>query len=222
MAMSEIERTRLAAEHEAGGAAVFMATMPAALALVVLGILALAKVDPMLLISIAVIVAGLVLVSDSAVLTRQIGAAIAARASDHINASELPSGLNAGVLGGITGVVLGILAILDVAPHILIAVAAIVFGAAVLFDFAARSQLRALKMTTSDTSEQSARLALATASSTSTAAIFAGVGLVTLGILALAGIGGEVLIAVALLGLGAYVLLEDATMVEHLTSLFGQ
>jgi hypothetical protein len=65
--------------------------------------------------------------------------------------------------------------------------------------------------------------ALAAVSSTSTAAaIFTGVGLVTLGILALAGIAGEVLIVVALLGLGAYVLLEDATMVEHLTSLFGQ
>jgi hypothetical protein len=221
MAMSEIERTQLAAEHEAGGTAIFMATMPAALALVVLGILALAKVDPLLLISIAVIVAGVVLVSDSAALTRQMAAALAAKAGYHINSSELPSGLSAGVLGGISGVVLGILAILDVAPHTLIAVAAIVFGAAVLFDFAARSQLRTLKMTTSETSEQSARLAMATVSSTSTAAIFAGVSLVTLGILALAGIAGEVLIAVALLGLGAYVLLEDATMVEHFTSLFG-
>jgi hypothetical protein len=221
MAMSESERTQLAAEHEAGGAAIFMATMPAALALVVLGILALARVDPLLLVSIAVIVAGVVLVSDSAALTRQIASALAARTS-HINASELPSGLSAGVLGGITGVVLGILAILQVAPQTLIAVAAIVFGAAVLFDFAARSQLRALRMTTGETPEQSARLAMATVSSTSTAAIFTGVGLVTLGILALAGVAGEVLTAVALLGLGAYVLLEDAAMVEHLTSLFGQ
>jgi hypothetical protein len=222
MAMSESERTQLAAEHEAGGAAIFMATMPAALALVVLGILALARIDPLLLVSIAVIVAGLVLVSDSAALARQMAAALAAKASYHINASELPYGLSAGVLGGITGVVLGILAILQVAPQTLIAVAAIVFGAAVLFDFAARSQLRALRMTTGETPEQSARLALAAASSTSTAAIFTGVGLVTLGILALAGIAGEVLTAVALLGLGAYVLLEDATMVERFTSLFGQ
>jgi hypothetical protein len=219
MAMSESERTQLAAEHEAGGTAIFMATMPAALALVVLGILA--RVDPLLLISIAVIVAGVVLVSDSAALARQMAGALAARAS-HLNTSELPYGLSAGVLGGISGVVLGILAILDVAPHTLIAVAAIVFGAAVLFDFVARSQLRALRMTTGETPEQSARLALATVSSTSTAAIFTGVGLVTLGILALAGIAGEVLTAVALLGLGAYVLLEDAAMVERLTSLFGQ
>jgi hypothetical protein len=222
MAMSESERTQLITEHEASGAAIFVATMPAALALVVLGILALARVDPLLLISIAVIVAGVVLVSDSAALSRQIAGALAAKASYHINAAELSSGLSAGVLGGITGVVLGILAILQVAPQTLIAVAAIVFGAAVLFDFAARSQLRALKMTTGETPEQSARLALATASSTSTAAIFAGVGLVTLGILALAGIASEVLTAVAILGLGAYIVLEDAAMVERLMSFFGQ
>jgi hypothetical protein len=196
--------------------------MPAALALVVLGILALARIDPLLLVSIAVIVAGVVLVSDSAALTRQIAGALAAKASYHINASELPYGLNAGVLGGITGVVLGILAVLDVAPLTLIAIAAIVFGAAVLFDFAARSRLHALRMTTGETPEQYAKLALATASSTSTAAIFAGVGLITLGILALAGIASEVLTAVALLGLGAYVLLEDTAMTERLTSLFGQ
>jgi hypothetical protein len=196
--------------------------MPAALALVILGILALAKIDSLLLVSIAVILAGVVLVADSADLTRQIGAALAAKAGHHINTSELPADLNAGVLGGITGVVLGILAILDVAPHTLMAVAAIVFGAAVLFDFAERSQLHALRMTTGETPEQSARLALAAASSTSTAAILAGVGLVTLGILALAGIASEVLIAVALLGLGVYVLLEEGSMAGHLMSLIGQ
>jgi hypothetical protein len=214
---------RLAGEHEAGGLAFSVATMPAALALVILGILALAKIDPLLLVSIAVIVAGVLLAIDSAALTQEIAGALGAKAGHHINASELPTGLNAGVLGGITGVVLGILAILDVAPHTLIAVAAIVFGAAVLFDFAARSQARALRMTTGETPEQSAKLALAAASSTSTAAIFAGIGLITLGILALAAIASEVLMAVAFLGLGAYVLLEEASVAGgHLMGLIGR
>jgi hypothetical protein len=222
MAMSETERTTLAAEHELRGTATSVAAMPAALALVILGILALAKIDPLLLISIAVIVAGVMLATDSVGLTQQISAALAARAGQHLDASELPAGLNAGVLGGAIGVVLGILAILDVAPQSLIAVAAIVFGAAVLFDFAARSEARALKMTTRETPEQAARLALAAASSTSTAAIFTGVGLATLGILALAGVASEVLTAAAFTGLGVYILLEQAAEAGHLLHLVGQ
>jgi hypothetical protein len=222
MAMSEAERMPMAAEHEGSEMELSMATMPGALALIVLSILALAGIYQLLLVSIAVIVAGVVLAADSAALSSQIAAALAAKAGHHIDAGELPSGLNAGVVGGITGLVLGILAILNVAPHTLVAVAAIVFGAAVLFDFAARSHARALRMTTSETPEQSARLALATVSSTSTAALFTGAGLVTLGILALAGITSGVLVAVALLGLGAYVLLEGASMAGHLMSLIGQ
>jgi hypothetical protein len=222
MAMSESERMHLAAEHEGGGAGVFLASMPAALALVVLGILALARVDPLLLVSIAAIVAGVLLVSDSAAITRELASALSAKMRHHIDSAELASGLTAGVLGGIIGVVLGILALLDVAPHTLIAVAAIVFGGAVLFDFVARSQVRALRMTTGETPEQSAKLAMATASSTCTAALFTGVGLVTLGILALAGIASNVLMAVAFLGLGAYVLLEDAAMTERITGFLGQ
>ena len=221
MAISESERTRLARENEAAEMALSVGAMPAALALVILGILALAKIYPLLLISIAVIVAGVLLVIDSAALTQQIATALSGRAGDNLDAGELPAALNAGVLGGITGIVLGILATLGVAPEILIAVAAIVFGTAVLFDFAARSQAHALRMMTRETTEQSAKLALAAASSTGTAALFAGVALITLGILTLAGIGGEVLIAVAFLGLGVYVLLEDASIAAHFMGLIG-
>lgn len=199
-----------------------MGAMPAALALVVLGILALANIAPLVLVSIAVIVAGVLLMIDSAALTQEIVAALTAKAGHNLDAAELPSGQNAGVLGGIAGIVLGILAILGVAPQTLIAVAAIVFGAAVLFDFTARAQAHALRMTTGETPEQSAKLAMATASSTSTAALFAGVGLITLGILALTGIYGEVLLAVAFLGLGAYFLLAEAAEAGRLIGLVGR
>lgn len=221
MAMTETERNRLTTEHE-GELGLLVATMPAALALVILGILALARIDPTLLVSIAVIVAGVMVASDSAALSQQIAAALAANKAHRVNASELPAGMGAGVLGGITGVVLGILAILGVAPSTLIAVAVIVFGAAVMFDFAARSQLHALRMTTEETSEHSAKLALATATSTRTAAMFTAVGLIALGIIALAGISGDVLTAVALLGLGAYVLLEEGSVAGHLMHLFSE
>jgi hypothetical protein len=221
MAMTETERMAFAGEQDASEAAMSVGTTAAGLALVVLGILALDKIEPMLLVSIAVIVGGVLLVAESACLTQQLASALASKPGHNLKASELASGLSAGVLGGTIGVVLGILAILNVVPETLVAVAVIVFGAAVMFEFAARSQVRALRMTTAETPEQSARLALAAASSTSTAAMFAAVGLITLGILALAGVANGVLVAVALLGLGAYVLLESAAVVGHITHLIG-
>jgi hypothetical protein len=163
-------------------------------------------------VSVAVIVGGILLVAESACLTQQLVKSLASKPGHNLKASELASGLNAGVLGGIIGVVLGILAILNVVPATLVAIALIVFGAVIMFEFAARSQVRALRMTTAETPEQSARLAVAAASSTGTAAVFAGVGLVTLGILALAGLASTVLVAVGLLGFGAYILLETAAM----------
>lgn len=219
MATTETERVTLAGEGEAGGVPLSVGTMAAGLALVVLGILALDKIEPTLLVSISVIVGGVLLVAESAYLTQQLARALASKPGHNLKASELASALNAGVIGGITGMVLGILAILGVVPETLVAIAVIVFGAAVLFEFAARSQVRALRMTTGETPEQSAKLALAAAFSTGTAATFTGVSLITLGILALAGVASGVLVAVALLGLGAEVLLEASGAVGLVANL---
>lgn len=182
------------------------------LALIVLGILALAKLNPPLLNSIATIVAGVALTIISAGLAVELSRALSEYVGRPVDTGEFAKGLNAGVLGGIAGVVLGMLAILDVARAALIAVALIVFGAAVLFDFIASAQARSLRMMTGDTSEQSAR-AVAVASSTDTATIAAGVALITLGILALSGVAGEILVSVALLSLGGYLFLEGSAVV---------
>ncbi len=187
------------------------------LALIVLGILALARFDPPLLNAIATIIAGVALMIVSAGLAVELNRVVSESEGHALNIGELEQGLNAGVLGGIAGVVLGILAILDVARLTLIAVALIVFGAAVLFDFIARAQVRSLKMMTGDASEQSARLAVSVASGTDTATIAAGVALITLGILALSGVAGGILVSVALLSLGSYLFLEGSVVVGRMT-----
>src|SRR5260370_16772633 len=125
--------------------------------------------------AIATIIAGVVLMIISAGLAVELNRALSESEGHALNMGELEQGLSAGVLGGIAGVVLGILAILDVARLTLIVVALIVFGAAVLFDFIARAQVRSLKMMTADTSDQSARLSASVASSINTANISPGV-----------------------------------------------
>jgi hypothetical protein len=141
------------------------------ISLIVLSILALAKMDPMLLNAIAVILAGIaLLIEERSLLTKYVGALSYAPAYG-LPTSTAPDGVSAGTLAGISGIVLGILAILGIAPATLTAVAIVIFGAAVLFDFAARMRIIALRIVDKESSEQPAKLALAAASSTNTSAM---------------------------------------------------
>jgi hypothetical protein len=217
MAITEAGKRELFAKHMNEEMGLTVDETVGGLALVVLGILALRQIDPSLLNSIAVIVAGVSLAFMSMTLSSDLARALSA-SGQKLNTSELVGSVNAGVLVGASGVVLGILAVLDVSRAVLNSVALIAFGAAVLFDFAARAEARALRMMTDETPEQSARLALSAATNANTAALFVGVGLVTLGILALTGLSSAILVSVALLGLGAYLLLEGTSVVGYMVS----
>src|SRR5690348_7314916 len=96
------------------------------IALIVLAILALAKIDPMLLNAIAVIVAGIaLLVEDRSMRARQAGL-MSYTAAYSPETAAISGGVSAGTLAGITGIVLGILAILGIAAVVLTSVALIV------------------------------------------------------------------------------------------------
>jgi hypothetical protein len=185
------------------------------LALIVLGILTLAGIDGALLNSIATIVAGVALVFMSVTLTSEFTTALSASGRDLVG-TDAESGLGAGTLAGIAGIILGILAILGLASSTLNAVALIVFGAAVFLDFILMAQTRAMRMTTSATSPESSRLALAAAANTEMASILFGVALVVLGILALTGMRSEILVAVAYLSLGGYLFLRGTAVVGRM------
>jgi hypothetical protein len=116
----------------------------AGIALAVLGILALANVDPALLNSIAVVVAGIALTAAGVSLSTRYARTLRTAAGEGPNLREWSAELSAGVLGGAAGVVLGILAILGIATEILIPIGLIVFGAAVLLDFGAEAHIKAV------------------------------------------------------------------------------
>jgi hypothetical protein len=177
-------------------------------ALVVLGILALAKVDPTLLNSIAVIVAGIALLVEGAAVSVKYARA-ASRVATQPIATESSGGVASSLIGGLTGIVLGILAIIGISSFPLIGVALIVFGASVLFDHVARTQMRTLRMAGDTTTVESPRAAASIVTSSNTAGILVSVGLVTLGILVLIQTIPDVLASAAFVALGAYLLLES-------------
>jgi hypothetical protein len=193
------------------------------LALIVLAILALAGIDPPLLLAIATIVAGAALLFMSVAFASEFSNALALSGRAPLS-PERSNVWSAGSLGGAIGIVLGILALLDVAPATLMAVALIVFGAAVFLDFIMMSQARALRMTVSRGGEpfwpggEAARSAFSAAASSDMGSLLFGFALVLLGIVALTGLNTEVLIAVALLGLGGYCFLKGTAVITQLLS----
>ena len=218
MATTEMGRRELFFRHYNEGMGITVDETIGGLALIVLGILGLARIDPLLLNSIATIVAGIALLVVSAGLSAGLARAITGSPTGAaIDVEPMGSGMNGGVVGGSVGVVLGILALIHVATATLIPVALIIFGAAVLFDFVAGVQMRSLMMLTPESSPQSAALAVSAASLSNTASIIVAVGLVTLGIIELVGVGSPILGSVALLGLGAYLFLEGSAVVARLT-----
>ncbi len=184
------------------------------LALIVLGILALAGLYPALLNSIAAVVAGVAVVFMSLALSREFTTALSASGRGFVSTES--GGMGAGTIAGIAGIVLGILSILDVARPTLIAVALIVFGAAVFLDFIMMAQTYALRTASTATSQESARFSMPAAAGSEMAGVLFAVALVVLGILALIGTRSELLIAVAFLSFGGYMFLKGTSMMGHM------
>jgi hypothetical protein len=209
MAIGEAQRRQFFAQRMTAESGLKIDETIGGLVLVVLGILALARLYPPVLNAIATIVAGVALLVVSAGLGLQLSRTLSETAGHAIPPADMDTGVNAGMLGGIVGVVLGILAILGVATLELIAVALIVFGAAVLFDCIMVVQLRALRMTVEGP---------AGSSRSATSKTLVGFTLIILGIVALSGVASEILASVALLGLGAYLFMEGAAVAGSMTS----
>jgi hypothetical protein len=126
---------------------------------------------------------------------------------------ELGGGMGAEFIGGATGVVLGVLGLLGLATTTLIAVAVIVFGAALLLGGGATADLGSLGGPARHA--HIARQATVAASGTQ---MLVGIGAVVLGIIALVGADALLIELVALLVLGASVLLSGAAVGTRLMS----
>lgn len=180
-------------------------------ATVVMAIVALAGVVPAFVASIAAIVFGAALVAH--------GGAVAARLRDLVRETsptewdtrvELGGGSGAELLGGVATIVLGILGLIGLAPTVLIPIAVIVSGGALLLGSAATADLGSLGTSLRHRSlAENARQA-----STAAAGLqgLAGASAVVLGILALVGLDPVVLTLVGLLVLGAAVLFSGTAV----------
>ncbi len=186
---------------------------------VVLTILGLADVLPTLLTAIAVIVIGASFLFEGTAIGSRFSRLWSAAGGGVLRAAELSGGMTAEFLGGAAGVVLGILALLDVAPIILTSVAAIVFGGALLLGSGALTRLNYLDVTSTDVQDRVKEIAREALAAATGAQVLVGMAAVILGILALVGFSPLTLTMIALLCVSGSALVSGAALSGRLALL---
>lgn len=170
-----------------------------AIGAIILAIIGLAGIYTNIMAAIATIIVGAVILMDGGL----VGLAGHRLHTQSVNASQarqLGSGVTAGFFGGLTGIVLGILALFRPMPGTLLAVAVLVFGAAFLLGISRLNWLYQVQ------APDVTRAAAATGSG----GLLVGLAAVVLGILAIIGLVPMTLILVGLLSMGAGMLFNGS------------
>ena len=185
---------------------------------VALAIIGLASIMPNYMIPVSTIALGIAFVFEGGAVARRFTRLFNEATKGRFDVSGLGSGLTAEVIGGITGIILGILTLLNVSPMILMPAAVIVFGGTLVFSSGISSRLDELmigRMGEDELFKDVAREAVAASAGVS---LLFGISAITLGILAIVGIGPMVLNLVALLGVGLSNLLSGMAISTRMLS----
>jgi hypothetical protein len=201
------------------------------IATIVLAVLALSGISQEYLLPIATIVFGAALLIEGTSMATNFVHVLSVGAGEAAEAGI--SGVSAVLLGGVSGFILGVLALVGIAPGALASAAIIVFGNALVLSSAAASNLNSIKLRAFGGGSVAGPLGSIGASSAG-AQVLAGLAVIVLGILALAGPAGAgggaanaaggstgtVLDLVALIVAGAAILITGNGMKNAVLSAF--
>lgn len=177
---------------------------------VVLAILGLLRISPMNMASIATILAGVALLFEGAAVASRFRQTAQVSGTAKGDRARVGGGTSMEVIGGIAGIALGVLALFGVAPLLLIPIANIVFGGALIFGSVGTSRLHGAR----DTAARAGR-------ATSGIQLVVGLAAVALGILALLDFTPLLLSLISLLAVGATVLLSGSALSTRIGSAGG-
>ncbi len=211
--MDEIASPREKSLVEFTGASMLQGV--AAVGAIALTIIGLVGIEPTLLLSIAAIVLGTaLLISGGTVMARE--SKLFPSAEQSYSEEIIGGGMAIDSLAGLAGIVLGILALIGIYPRLLLPIAAITFGGAMLLASGSLARMGKLTLTGSVKRRQwSARQSMYVASGID---FVFGAGAVVLGILALSGHSGFLLTLVALLAIGCANLVTSMAFAEKATT----
>jgi hypothetical protein len=229
---SQQQAERSLLQVESSGAAV---EAVGGLTVIVLAILGLAGLGTVLLSAIAGIVFGIAVLAEGASVASEYTSLYNRLTGGTGSAVELGGGMTVEILGGGAAIVLGILAVLHVAPEILLPALVISGGASLILAASTVQRLNSLKMTAAETPETAQRVMRAATSGATAAQVLAGAAAIVLGIVALASMTAsaaaatssglatwEVLTLVGLLVLGASIMLSGGSLAGRLLQMFNR
>jgi hypothetical protein len=182
------------------------------IATIVLAIAGLAGIRPEVLVSISTVVFGAALLIQGGAMLSEF---TQIEPTPETTAAASGGGLSALFLAGIAGIVLGVLALLNVHAPILTAIAAIAFGSALVISSSAVWQLLTSRSVATRFQARGpiVRTVAADVAAASTGVqAMAGLAVIILGILAVCGVFSQTLTLIALLGAGAAILLTGSTL----------
>ena len=181
----------------------------AGLAAIVVTVIGIDGYRPIVMASIATLLLGIALVTQGGAIASRWRATLHRLDGAGVHRSELLGGIGTEVFGGIVGIAIAIIALAGVVPNVLIAVAAIVFGGALLLGGAAQPELANLAP------GRNSRAQAVEASGG--VMVIVGIAAAVLGILALLDVGPVVVLAlIAMLCVGAALVFAGGALAARL------
>jgi hypothetical protein len=191
---------------------------------IVLTILGLAHVSPTFLAAVATIAVGVALISHGGMVATEYASLVMRPDETRPAVADLggSAAWSLELLTGAAGIVLGILALLQVASMDLVAIAAIAYGGALVFSSGSSAQLDLARLSMTGLGQPAQRLAASVLSASVAMQAVAGLGAVVLGILALAGFSSMIMVLIALLTLGAFIFMNGSTLAGAMLMTFNR
>jgi hypothetical protein len=209
----EYSRESAVARTAKAGIGGTVAEAVAAAGAVTLAILGLVQIYPVLFVSIATIAIGAALLLHGASIAGRFRAMLVETPA---GSADTGVGVTAEFVGGLAGIALGILALIDILPGLMVPIAAIVFGAVLVFDSGITVRLAQLPPAEARVPDRSESVLRQAAEATSGLQVLVGLGVAALGILALLDYAPLVLSLVAMLSVGGFLLLKDTAVGSRL------
>jgi hypothetical protein len=183
----------------------------AGLIAVALSIIGLANIYSMFLLSVATIAVGTALLFEAGSVAARLSAIKEGMHSQILLGSW--GGITTSFIAGVGGIALGILSLLAIKPLVLIPIAAIAYGSALITDSGVNVRLSAREA-------QGDPVVRETSSASYGIQVLVGLASITLGILALVNINSLLLSLVAMLAIGAAILLSGSVIGGRMLSKF--
>ena len=220
--MSAVDKVHFESTGTSSGASISEAI--GGIVAIVLAILGLAHIAPIFLVAIATIAVGVALAFEGAAVAGEYARLLTRPGEEGAAVSDLGGGAAWATefLAGSAGIILGVLALLNVESTNLVAIAAIGFGGALVLSSNSAAQLNVLKVARAQLEEPARHLLGGVLSGSAGVQAIAGLQAIVLGILALAGFAPVVLILIALLALGTFILVNGSALSGVMLSVMGR